>query len=538
MDAHAEAIPWGRALSPRAERAAVSGALRGDPAALAVLFRAHWPSAYRSAWLIVRDEHAAEDLAQEGFVAAFGALDRFDRSRPFGPWLRTIVARRAIDATRARATRREVDGSVALALEPAPEEQRVAPGTEILAAVAALPDEQRAVVVLRHLLELTPSEIAAVVGVPTGTVNSRLRRGLDALAKTLAAALVVLAVVLGLALTQPGRATAEWVRDHLSKVTGQSAPVAPRPVGGYRTLPGGGRLLSVTEQGVFAFGIAAAPRQLLGHADAAAWSPHGRFAAAVRGSELIAVDLGGHRRWHVAAAHPIASVAWSPSGYRVAYVEGRRTIHVVAGDGTGDRVLAASGAAAPAWQPGVAPAERLATVDSANRVVLRDADTRAVLWRHRPPTRPRALAWSASGRRLLVLQRDRATTLDAATGRTVGSARAPIGTFNVRLAARPHGGGYAVVRALTADAPQPSPPPATLPTARVDLVRPGGATSAVLFATGPIRAIAFSPRGDWLAADRAGVDGWDLLRLAGGRVDRQRTLAAGRGARLSGWCCG
>jgi RNA polymerase sigma-70 factor, ECF subfamily len=170
------------ALSPRAERAAVRGALRGDAAALDVLFRAHWPAAYRAAWLIVRDQHAAEDLAQEGFVAAIRALDRFDRSRPFGPWLRTIVARRAIDAARARALRREV--------EPGPLEHLAAPSAtpvavagDLLAAVAALPDEQRIVVVLRHLLDLTPGEIAELTGTPRGTVNSRLRRGLDALAR-------------------------------------------------------------------------------------------------------------------------------------------------------------------------------------------------------------------------------------------------------------------------------------------------------------------------------------------------------------------
>src|SRR3954447_22274917 len=117
MDARPEAIRWAVAprttrrdgpLTARAERAAVRGALRGDAAALDVLFSAHWPAAYRAAWLIVRDEHAAEDIAQEGFLAAIRALERFDRSRPFGPWLRTIVARRAIDTARARALRREV----------------------------------------------------------------------------------------------------------------------------------------------------------------------------------------------------------------------------------------------------------------------------------------------------------------------------------------------------------------------------------------------------------------------------------------------
>jgi RNA polymerase sigma-70 factor (ECF subfamily) len=169
------------ALTPRAERAAVRGALRGDAAALDVLFRAHWPVAYRAAWLIVRDAHAAEDLAQEGFVAAVRALETFDRARPFGPWLRTIVARRAIDHVRACAARREVDGAV---LDGVPRADEDAPlADDLLAAVAALPEEQRVVVVLRHLLELTPTEIADVVGVPRGPVNSRLRRGLDTLAR-------------------------------------------------------------------------------------------------------------------------------------------------------------------------------------------------------------------------------------------------------------------------------------------------------------------------------------------------------------------
>jgi RNA polymerase sigma-70 factor (ECF subfamily) len=188
MDARPQALRWaapattagGRWAAARAERAAVRGALRGEAAALDVLFHAHWPAAYRAALLIVRDPHAAEDIAQEGFVAAIGALERFDRSRPFGPWLRTIVARRAIDAARARAVRREVgDEALPFVAAPSAGEAR----DDLFAALAALPDEQRIVVVLRHLLELTPTEIAAVVGVPRGTVNSRLRRGLDTLAQ-------------------------------------------------------------------------------------------------------------------------------------------------------------------------------------------------------------------------------------------------------------------------------------------------------------------------------------------------------------------
>jgi RNA polymerase sigma-70 factor (ECF subfamily) len=167
-----------RAVTPRRERALVRAAQRGDAAALEALFRAHWPAAYRAAWFVVRDAQAAEDIAQEAFLAAVAALDRFDRRRPLAPWLRTIVARRAIDALRARNLRREI-GDAPLAALPAAERAELA--GDLGDALAALPDDQRTVVVLRHVLELTPGEIADVLDLPRGTVNSRLRRGLDAL---------------------------------------------------------------------------------------------------------------------------------------------------------------------------------------------------------------------------------------------------------------------------------------------------------------------------------------------------------------------
>jgi len=65
------------------------------------------------------------------------------------------------------------------------------PSGEVLAALACLAPEHRAVIVLRHLLEFTPGEIAQVLGLPRGTVNSRLRRGLDALAEPLRADVAV-----------------------------------------------------------------------------------------------------------------------------------------------------------------------------------------------------------------------------------------------------------------------------------------------------------------------------------------------------------
>jgi RNA polymerase sigma-70 factor, ECF subfamily len=163
------------------ERAWIRGARRGSEADLESLFRHHWPRAYRAAYLVVHDAAAAEDIAQEAFLAAVRALDRFDRRRPFGPWLHRIVVNRAIDWSRARALRREV-GEGALDSVAAVERAGNPHADSLAAGLAALSPEHRAVIVLRYLLEYTPGEIAELLRLPRGTVNSRLRRGLDELA--------------------------------------------------------------------------------------------------------------------------------------------------------------------------------------------------------------------------------------------------------------------------------------------------------------------------------------------------------------------
>src|SRR3954451_2918179 len=168
-----------RAESGADERRLVREAQDGSGAAMASLYSLHWRGAYRAAYLIVHDAAAAEDIAQDGFLAAVGALDRFDRRRPFGPWLHRIVVNRALDWARREALRRRVDGGDPVFEPPLPPPEEI--GGEMIAALKELPAEQRAVVVLRYLLEYTPGEIAAMLELPRGTVNSRLRRGLDRL---------------------------------------------------------------------------------------------------------------------------------------------------------------------------------------------------------------------------------------------------------------------------------------------------------------------------------------------------------------------
>ena len=176
-------------ISRRRERAWVRAAQAGSEDAFGELFRHHWHGAYRAAYLVARDAAAAEDIAQEAFLAAVRALDRFDRRRPFGPWLHRIVVNRAIDWARSRSIRREVatreDAEPATDDEGQPGAAPSGLSDDVATAIASLSPEHRAVVVLRYVLDYSPGEIARILELPRGTVNSRLRRALDRLSEEL-----------------------------------------------------------------------------------------------------------------------------------------------------------------------------------------------------------------------------------------------------------------------------------------------------------------------------------------------------------------
>ena len=170
----------------RSERKLIGAAKRGSREAFGELFALHWARVHRAAFLIVRDRAAAEDIAQEAFIAALRHLDGFDSRRPLGPWLNRIVVNRSIDWTRAIRLRGEVRADPwledsALAAEPGPDSRAPELSEELMVALGRLSVDRRAVVVMRYLLEYTPAEIAAALDLPTGTVNSRLRRALDQL---------------------------------------------------------------------------------------------------------------------------------------------------------------------------------------------------------------------------------------------------------------------------------------------------------------------------------------------------------------------
>jgi RNA polymerase sigma factor (sigma-70 family) len=178
---------------PTEETELVERARRGEVVAYEELVRRYQDVALRTAYLVSGGADDAEDATQEAFVKAYRALSGFRGGAPFRPWLLRIVAnearnrrrsanRRSGLALRATEDRRSADAA------PSPEaavlvhESRAA----LLAAVRSLRDEDRDVVVARYLLDLPEAEAAVMLGIPRGTVKSRLSRALARLRVRLA----------------------------------------------------------------------------------------------------------------------------------------------------------------------------------------------------------------------------------------------------------------------------------------------------------------------------------------------------------------
>jgi RNA polymerase sigma-70 factor (ECF subfamily) len=153
-------------------------AREGSADAAGALFDRYWTLAWSAAYAVTADRALADDAAQEAIERAFAALDRYDDTRPFGPWLKRIAINRAIDhlrrGRRLQALHEESATLHGWALGEAAEEDLHL--WAVADAVAALGAAKRTVVVLRYWLDLPIEEIAGVLGLPVGTVASRLSR--------------------------------------------------------------------------------------------------------------------------------------------------------------------------------------------------------------------------------------------------------------------------------------------------------------------------------------------------------------------------
>jgi RNA polymerase sigma-70 factor (ECF subfamily) len=180
------------ATPPEATDALIDRCRRGDQRAWDAIVQRYRRKVFGVAYKFVGRHEEAEDLTQDIFLKVFKSLDSFDRRANFQTWLISVSRNLCIDHYRSLrqerlAINRDVDPS---SLSPASKEPEPAAGLEredrvalLRTALAALPASLRTAVVMRDLQELPYQEIAERLGLPEGTVKSRINRGRTELAR-------------------------------------------------------------------------------------------------------------------------------------------------------------------------------------------------------------------------------------------------------------------------------------------------------------------------------------------------------------------
>lgn len=152
-----------------------AAAARGDSEAYGRLLEAHLPVARRVARGLLGEPADADDAVQDACLSAWRAIRRYDPARPFRPWFLRIVVNSATDFRRRQSLRHGVpldEGLVAGGASPERETDRALLATRLRAALATLPERQRAAVVLFDAEGYPHAEIAEILGVAEGTVRA------------------------------------------------------------------------------------------------------------------------------------------------------------------------------------------------------------------------------------------------------------------------------------------------------------------------------------------------------------------------------
>ena len=180
-----------RPIGPALDRSLIDRARNGDLDALETIVRARMDAVYRLTSAILGDEADARDAAQETFVLAWRELPRLRDSERFEAWLQRVAVNAARMTLRARGRRRvrEIPSSQvdALAGRVAVDDGTVADAARLDAALAMLPVDQRAILVLHHLDGRPLVELATILDIPVGTAKSRLFAARQALEAALTA---------------------------------------------------------------------------------------------------------------------------------------------------------------------------------------------------------------------------------------------------------------------------------------------------------------------------------------------------------------
>jgi hypothetical protein len=362
----------------------------------------------------------------------------------------------------------------------------------------------------------------------------------------LALGLVLATLLAGLLLSPAGAAVRGWVDDTFTAS-------APRPEPTLAHIPGGGHLLVQTGVGPLVVQPDGS-RHLLGDYEAASWSPHGLFVAAVKGRTLSALEPDGTPRWSLTAAQRVAVPRWSPSGERIAYRSGF-DLRVIAGDGTEDRLLAGSTAAGtlpaarispayvpPAWSP--TGANALAYVTGPGRLRIVDSETGAVLAAAPALHRITWMDWADGGRKILEASPE---ALRLRPVWPAGHPSRPAPGKAHRLPLPPH--------ASVVDAALASQRPLVAASithwrkrgtySEVLVFRPGQGPRTLLSVPGSLGQVEWSPDGKRLLIAWPGANQWLFLPLGRGKghaiADISKAISPdGRPhsfPRVEGWCC-
>ncbi len=175
------------ALSPDAELELIARAQQGDRAAFGELVRLHHSGVVNVVYRLCGDANLAEDAAQEAFIRAWQHLPKYKPRSPFRNWVYRIATNVALDALRRERETEDVDEMPLAAPGDEPEAalEKAERGERVQQAVLALPPASRTVLVLREYEGLSYQEIAETLGIPIGTVMSRLNYARSQLRKSL-----------------------------------------------------------------------------------------------------------------------------------------------------------------------------------------------------------------------------------------------------------------------------------------------------------------------------------------------------------------
>ena len=318
-----------------------------------------------------------------------------------------------------------------------------------------------------------------------------------------------MAAVVAAVLSPPGRSVVHSLRKAVGVQRAEPALFS---------LPTPGQLLVTSRTGAWLVHQDGSKR-LLGRYRDAAFSPHGRFIAATRANQLVALDPKGNVRWTLARPGP-RFPAWTGTSTdtRIAYLSGGR-LRIVAGDGTGDRAVGRAALVAPAWRPG--PGRVLAFAASPKSVVVMNADNGTIVRRFSSSEPVQKLAWSRGG--LLLVFAPHATRVYDRRGRVVEEDDPSEATFDRDAAFVGKTPEAAAIRA------------AGIGSSVFSL-----ASGRTFFnGSGVLSQLVSSPDGRWLLLAWPTANQWVFVRLHPRKIVgvSRVTQQFGRSATIQGWCC-